>query len=175
MITRLLLFTGLKVICATAEMPQDGSAPLLLYLANDLMLDLQDGDVDNFITGTHTYAQTHIPMCRHPRNPQTKAVAYMQTIALACMLMWSGQCPYMDANMQLSVLKCMRTWTQMLLTTCTDANECSCMHVHRHAHAHASNLHPSTYFKRLPICSCMSPPEIPLLPHSAGMYMCLQV
>ena len=39
-------------MCDVAEVPQDGSPPLTLYLANDLMLDLQDGGMDNYITGT---------------------------------------------------------------------------------------------------------------------------
>ncbi|KAL3145685.1 hypothetical protein ABBQ32_003220 [Trebouxia sp. C0010 RCD-2024] len=33
------------------EVPQDGSPPVFLYLATDLMLDLQDGGRDNYITG----------------------------------------------------------------------------------------------------------------------------
>lgn len=48
------------VLCNAAEMPQDGSPPVLLYLANDLMLDLQDDGGDNFITGVCMHSHAHI-------------------------------------------------------------------------------------------------------------------
>ena len=99
-VTRSLLLTGLKMVCDTAEMPHDGSAPLMLYLATDLMLDLQHGDVDNFITGR----------CMHLNSPTQMQTTYIPADTGYCKHANKRFC--MHAQMQTNSLAFMHTYIQ---------------------------------------------------------------
>ena len=106
----------------------------------------------------HACFQTYIPMCRHPRYPQTKAVAYIQASAHMRMnaLTWSRclflnvcahapRCLCLHAQMQINVLACMHTTqTDRQTDIQTDGQTLSYMH-------------PSTWFDRLPIGFFMHP------------------